>query len=143
MSEYQEGKGSCLCGSVQIEAKAMNRKLGVCHCAMCRKWTGGPLMSVFCGSDVKFKGEAFIGIYESSQWAERGFCKRCGSGLFYRIKGNQQYHIPMGLFENPENMTFNSQVFIDKKPEYYSFSNKTDNMTEAEVFAKYGSSTES
>lgn len=137
MSETQVGKGSCLCGSVQVVAATMNRKFGVCHCEMCRKWTGGPFMNVFCGSDVKFDGEEFISIYESSQWAERGFCKKCGSGLFYKTKGKQQYHISIGLFEDFEEITFNLQVFIDKKPEYYSFSNETHNMTKAEIFAKY------
>ena len=93
-------------------------------------------MNVFC-SDVTFSGEEFIGIYESSEWAERGFCKKCGSGLFYRVKGLQQYHIPMGLMDEFEEITFNLQVFIDKKPEYYSFSNQTHNLTAAEIFAKY------
>ncbi len=140
MTEKQVGKGSCLCGSVHVIAAAMNWKLGACHCEMCRKWTGGPLMNVFCGTEVEFEGEEHIGIYESSQWAERGFCKKCGSGLFYRIKGNQQYHIPIGLFENTEEVIFAMQVFIDKKPAYYSFSNDTKTMTEAEIFAKYGPS---
>ncbi len=137
MPETQEGKGSCLCGSVQFIAAAMNRKFGACHCAMCRKWTGGPLMNVVCGPDVTFNGEEFIGIYESSQWAERGFCKKCGSGLFYKIKGSNPYHIPIGLFDSFEEITFKLQVCIDKKPEYYRFSNDTYNMTEAEIFAKY------
>ncbi len=138
MSETKLGKGSCLCGSVQITAATMNQKFGACHCEMCRKWTGGPLMNVVCGSDVKFDGEEFINIYESSEWAERGFCKKCGSGLFYRIKGKEQYHIPLGLFEDSEDLTFNMQVFIDAKPDYYSFSNETKNMTKAEVFAAFG-----
>lgn len=137
MSEIQIGKGSCLCGSVQIIASTMNRKLVACHCDMCRKWTGGPLLSVSCGTDVTFSGEEYICIYDSSQWAERGFCKKCGSGLFYRFKEKKQYYIPIGLFENCKDITFEEQLFIDKKPEYYSFSNETNNMTEEELYVKY------
>ena len=48
--------------------------------------------------------------------------------------------MPVGLFENLEDMNFTVQVFIDKKPDYYSFAEKTNDMTEAEVFAKYGGS---
>lgn len=139
MTDASEGKGSCLCGSVAFTTTSMPKDFGACHCSMCRKWTGGPFMSVFCGSDVQFKGEEYISVYDSSQWAERGFCKKCGSALFYRIKGNQQYHMPLGLFENAEDMSFTGQVFIDKKPDFYSFANKTKNMTEAEIFEKYGS----
>ncbi len=137
MSETQIGKGTCLCGSVQITAPAMSRKLTACHCYMCRKWTGGPLLSVFGGPDIEFKGEENISVYNSSQWAERGFCKKCGSGLFYRFKEKQQYYIPIGIFDNSEDISFEEQLFIDQKPEYYSFSDKTKDMTEEEVFAQF------
>jgi len=139
MSEIQPGKGSCLCGSVQINAPSLHRELTACHCDMCRKWAGGPLLSIDCGTDAIFEGEEFITVYNSSDWAERGFCKKCGSGLFYRLKEKNQYYIPIGLFENYEGIEFVEQFFIDKKPEYYSFSNKTHTMTEAEVWAKFGS----
>ncbi len=48
--------------------------------------------------------------------------------------------IPAGLFADQETFAFNHQVFIDKKPSFYSFANKTNEMTEAEVFEKYGAS---
>ena len=86
------------------------------------------------------KGEENITVYNSSNWAERGFCNKCGSHLFYRLKESQQHMIPVGLFDDQEHLVFESQVFIDKKPSYYSFSNKTNNMTGAEIFAMYGSS---
>jgi hypothetical protein len=140
MSETQVGKGSCLCGTVKFTATEMSRNFGVCHCEMCRKWSGGPYMSVSCGSKVEFSGEEFIGVYDSSAWAERGFCQKCGSNLFYRIKTNGQCHMPIGLFDSFEEINFKLQVFIDKKPAFYQFANETVNMTEAEVFAKYGPS---
>ncbi len=48
--------------------------------------------------------------------------------------------IPAGLFADQESFVFNHQVFIDKKPAFYSFANKTSAMTEAEVFEKFGAS---
>lgn len=47
--------------------------------------------------------------------------------------------VPVGLFDDQETFIFESQVFIDKKPAFYSFSNKTNDMTEAEIFEMYGS----
>lgn len=140
MSNTQIGKGSCLCGAIKFTALEMNRNLGACHCEMCRKWTGGPLMSVNCGTKIKIDGEKYLGIYDSSDWAERGFCKKCGSGLFYRIKGKLLYHIPMGLFDEFDEIQFDNQVFIDKKPSYYRFSDQTKDLTEAEIFAMFGPS---
>ena len=133
-----KGKGSCLCGAIRITANNFKNKVGACHCGMCRKWGGGPLMAVNCGSDVSFEGKENISVFNSSDWAERGFCKKCGSHLFYRLKESQQHIIPVGLFDNQELFVFNNQVFIDKKPSFYSFANKTHDMTEAEVFEKYG-----
>ena len=39
-----------------------------------------------------FNGEENIERYSSSAWAERGFCKRCGSSLLYRFEGNESIH---------------------------------------------------
>ena len=138
MSDMIKGNGSCLCGAIRITANNFNNKVGACHCGMCRKWGGGPLMAVNCGTDVLFEGEDNISVFNSSGWAERGFCKKCGSHLFYRLKESQQHIIPVGLFDDQELFVFDSQVFIDKKPQFYSFANKTNDMTEAEVFEKYG-----
>nr|WP_229680731.1 GFA family protein [Marinobacterium zhoushanense] len=115
----------------------MSKHVGACHCSMCRKWTGGPLMAVDCGTEVKFSGEENISTYSSSDWAERGFCARCGSHLFYRLKQNGQYIIPAGLFDTAEALNFDHQIFIDEKPEYYAFANETKNMTGEEVFASF------
>ena len=135
MSEKIQGSGHCLCGAVSFEAKTVSHAVGACHCGMCRKWGGGPLLAVDCGTEISFKGE--ITVFSSSKWAERGFCKTCGTHLFYRLKQNQQYILPAGIFEDTSGFVFDHQIFIDKKPEFYSFANKTENMTEAEVFEKY------
>lgn len=138
MTEIMQAKGSCLCGAVHFTAKNLNNSVDACHCGMCRQWGGGPLMTVDCGSDVSFESEGSISIYDSSEWAERGFCKNCGSHLFYRLKEGNQHMIPAGLLKSQESFVFDLQVFIDKKPSFYCFANKTNNMSEAEVFKKFG-----
>jgi len=130
-------KGQCLCGAVKFTVKNISNKVDACHCGMCRRWGGGPLMVIGCGSDIEYEGKENITVYDSSEWAERGFCKRCGSHLFYRLKEVKDHQIPVGLFEDQESFNFNLQVFIDRKPSFYSFANKTIEMTEAEVIEKY------
>lgn len=137
MSDMIEGKGSCLCGAISFTAKNINKNVRACHCKMCRKWGGGPLIDVDCGTDVTFEGEENISVFNSSEWAERGFCNKCGSHLFYRLKESKQYAIPAGLFDDDAKFVFDCQVFIDDKPSFYSFANKTSEMTGAEIFAKY------
>ena len=131
------GKGSCLCGDVSFTAKNVSKSVGACHCSMCRKWGGGPLMAVDCGTDVIFEGEEYISVFNSSKWAERGYCNRCGSHLFYRLKESKQHMMAAGLFDDNTMFKLDHQVFIDEKPDFYSFANETNNMTGAEVFEKY------
>lgn len=132
--------GACLCGSVTISASKASDKVGACHCDMCRKWGGGPLMAIDCGTEVSFSGEENINQFQSSEWALRGFCKTCGSHLFYKLSQTGQYIMPTGLFDDKSQLIFDHQVFIDEKPSYYEFANKTDDMTGEEVFAKFGGS---
>jgi len=130
------GVANCLCGAVHLKATSMSKHVGACHCGMCRKWGGGPFMEVDCGTEVTFTGEDNISVFDSSKWAQRGFCSQCGSHLFYRLKANGQYMIPVGLFAE-SGFVFDHQVFVDKKPSYYRFSNKTKDMTEQQVFELY------
>ncbi|PCH57548.1 MAG: aldehyde-activating protein [Legionellales bacterium] len=129
-----EATGNCLCGNVTLQAKALNTNVGACHCNMCRKWGGGPLLAVDCGSEVTFTGADNISIFDSSTWAERGFCKQCGTHLFYHLKQRDQYIIPADIFDGVQQLKFDHQIFIEEKPKYYCFSNSTTEMTGAEVF---------
>lgn len=134
-----ETKGKCLCGSVElnIELPTSETEIAACHCSMCRNWLGGPMLAVDSGVLKGITGESFITRYQSSEWAERGFCNNCGTSLFYYLKPADQYHFPVGLLDSDLQFKLSHQIFIDEKPEYYSFSNKTENMTGAEVFAHF------
>lgn len=138
MSETINASGSCLCGAVTINAESLSTSVGACHCGTCRKWGGGPFMALDCGTAVSFTGEDSIATFDSSEWADRGFCKQCGTHLFYRIKQTGQVIATAGLFTEDDRLLFDHQVFIDEKPAYYGFANKTEDMTGPEVFAKFG-----
>ena len=138
MTEKVDISGKCLCGAVAFSAKIAEPHVGACHCAMCRKWGGGPFMEVDCGSDVSFEGAENISLFSSSDWAERGFCSKCGSNLFYRLKENGQTMMAVGLLDDDSGLALKGQVFIDEKPAYYNFAEKTENFTGAEIFAMFG-----
>src|SRR5262245_3341237 len=123
-----QGQGKCLCGSILINAESVSTSLGVCHCTMCRKWSGGPWLGVDCGAEVSFEGGDKPAIFASSAWAERGFCQKCGTHLFYRLKEPLRYFVAAALFDNIADYRFDHQVFIDEKPAYYNFAEKTATM---------------
>ena len=129
-------KGKCLCGSVSIIAQD-NTQMSACHCAMCRRWGGGPMLTVHAGTDVQIVGVETITAFKSSDWAERAFCAKCGTHLYYRLIQANEYILPVGLFQDGSEFEFKEQIFVDKKPRSYDFANQTDELTEAQVFAKY------
>ena len=95
-------------------------------------------MEVNCQS-VTFNNEENIGRIRSSDWAERGFCTKCGSNLFYHIVESSDYQMAAGLFDDQSEFCMSLQVFTDFKPSFYEFSNDTKMMTQAEVIAMYAS----
>ena len=129
--------GSCVCGAVRIRVGGSPRDLGACHCSICQKWAGGPFFELECGTDVAFEGADNVATFHSSEWAERGFCKLCGSHLFIRSKQSGEYGIPPGLLESDEGVLFTRQVFFDQKPAYYSFSNDTRNISSEYIHERF------
>ena len=134
--------GTCLCGKTGVELGDHTDEIGVCHCSMCRKWSGGPFLGIEYGADIKLIGEEFVKTFSSSEWAERGFCGECGTHLFYRIKANGQVVVPVGLLDTAKKMTMDHQIFVEERPDYYSFSQKTKEMTGEEVFAYFAAQTD-
>lgn len=132
----KEAQGTCLCGNITIHAKNLPLEFGVCHCSHCRKWTAGPFFAIDCGPDVKIQGEQHMGVFSSSDWGERAFCKSCGTILFFRLKDHSWYSVSAELFNEPE-LNFETQIFIDSKPSYYEFANSTKKITGEELFAAF------
>lgn len=129
--------GRCLCGAVKIKLTGNHKDVGVCHCGMCRHWSGGPLMAVEAGQDIEIEGKDNVASYRSSEWAERAFCKTCGSNLYYRLVEADDYMVCAGILDDQEGFALTTQVFIDEKPGFYDFANETKTMTGAELFALY------
>ncbi len=123
--------GGCLCGAVTYTADGVEPKVHACHCSICRRWTGGPALAVGVGT-VQFSGEEHISRYDSSEWAERGFCNRCGTNLFYHLKEPGRYILWMGTFDDPAPFRLNGEIFIDEKPAAYDLAGDHRRLTGAE-----------
>ena len=89
------------------------------------------------GGSVSFTGDGSTGLFDSSDSAERGFCKSCGSGLFYHLKETGGYHIPVGFFDDQSAFRVKGEMFIDRKPPGYDFAGGHLRVTEAKTFAMF------
>jgi len=130
--------GKCLCGGVTFKVDKPTH-LDSCHCTTCRRWNGG----VYIGLDftqVDFQTQDGLTWFRSSDWAERGFCNRCGTSLFYRLVADKEkLSVCAGAIENlPDETPLTKEYFIDEKPGFYNFEGERQKLTGAEVFAMYG-----
>ena len=136
-SDNQPRTGQCLCGSVKFKASGVDINYHICHCSMCRKWSGGPAMAVAV-EGIEFDGDENITVFKSSEWAERGFCHKCGTHLFYHLKEGDKYMVENGLFEHSDDFKLAGEIFIDNKPDNYEFAGDHSRMTEQELLKSLG-----
>lgn len=126
-------QGQCLCGEVSFEIEETS-EVAVCHCGMCRKWSGGPHMSLE-SKRVQISGEHHIQRYASSEWGSRSFCKQCGTNLFYQLNADPQtFYLNSQLFDFPAQAQIVSEIYVDHKPTFYPFLSETaENLTQADI----------
>jgi len=131
--------GGCLCGAVRFAATPDDGEMGVCHCRMCRRWTGGTYMAVACGpmAGVEVEGAYALGVYKSSDHGERVFCSKCGSTLMWRLADGSHVSMSAQAFDDPSQFKFTTEIFVDEQPANYAFANDTRKMTGPEVFAYF------
>jgi len=132
-------KARCLCGVTRFEVQLRNHEVAACHCSMCRRQTGGPLMTIDI-EDIHFVDQQYLSVFNSSEWAERGFCSICGTFIFWRTKDHSFANINVFTLEElPDDLDFNLEIYVDHQPAFYLFNNQTQKMTEAEVIEMFNS----
>lgn len=118
-------------------------RVTACHCGMCRRWSGGVFLTVST-EGISWEGESLISTYTSSPWAERGFCRTCGTNLFYRVTAPGKLHgmtaLMFGAIDDAEGLEIATELFIDRKPATYALVGQADHkcLTESEVLALFG-----
>lgn len=96
-------EGGCLCGRVRFRVTAEPVDSGYCHCRMCQRNSGAPVVAW-----VTFPSRGFSWIagqahsYASSARAQRQFCADCGSYMVFRSDDfPQEVSINTASFDDP------------------------------------------
>lgn len=113
--------GGCLCGAVRYEATGPLRDVVACHCTQCRKTSGhfAAMTSVPLARFTVTSGET-LDWYHSSDRAKRGFCKVCGSNLFWKPEGEDRISITGGSFDGPLGVETSLHIYCAFKGDYYA-----------------------
>lgn len=121
-----ERSGGCLCGAVRFKARLTGTNFGVCHCPMCRKWTGSALLGITVPADnIEWQGAEHIAKRQSSGWGERAWCRDCGSHVWFRVTVEGSYagnlELPLGSFDDANGLRMTNEIYIDHKPDSFAF----------------------
>ena len=111
--------GSCMCGAVRYRVNGPLRPIIACHCIQCRKSSGHFVAATACPTEALHIDGDTLQWFASSLEAERGFCGRCGSNLFWRRKGANSTSIWAGSIDGPTGLHIAQQMFTGSKGDYY------------------------
>ena len=112
--------GSCLCGAVAYEVTGELRNAVGCHCGQCRKMTGHYLAATAAKHDrFRLIRDDGLAWYRSSDTAQRGFCRVCGSTLFWQGDGRDYIAIAAGSLDAPTGLRLEGHIFCADKGDYY------------------------
>lgn len=128
--------GRCMCGAVTVTSTLPKPALRACHCEMCRRQTSGAFMSIANDAqDVRAEGP--VEIYRSSDWAERAFCRTCGSTLWYGTLADGARHLSAGLFPDAMGAPLKLEFFTDNCPEGYAFQGTHKKLSKEDTIALF------
>ncbi len=113
-------QGSCLCGGVAFTITGPLRPVVACHCTQCRKQSGHYGAFTACAdSDLHFTTQDTLGWYSASASAKRGFCKTCGSLLFWKGEGRDYTSIAAGALDGKTGLKLEGHIYCADKGDYY------------------------
>lgn len=111
-------KGQCLCGAVTFTVNATPEGASICHCSQCRKQSG----HLWASSNAPKTAVEITGPvtwYASSPLAERGFCPKCGSFLFWHAHAEETISFALGALDAPTGLKLKKHIFVADKGDYY------------------------
>ena len=118
-------KASCLCGGIQLRTHGYHRDVENCHCIQCMKTHGHyAAYTNVQEQNVKFLKKRTLKWFRSSKRAKRGFCRKCGASLFFKVIGSNIIHIAAGMFNGPTKLKTKMNIFGKRKLDYYKLDSR-------------------
>ncbi|MCC7273917.1 MAG: GFA family protein [Alphaproteobacteria bacterium] len=112
--------GGCLCGGVRYVVTGRPSPVVNCHCGQCRRWHGHHGAYATIGrAAVRLAQDQGLSWYQSSAKARRGFCRICGSSLFWERLGGSDIDIAAGTLDAPTGLATVRHIFTADQGDYY------------------------
>jgi len=105
-------EGGCYCGLVRYRINAKPLYVVHCHCGMCRRASGAPVVTWLTvdSKNLTFTRAQPV-FFSSSSRADRSFCDRCGTSLTFQYKARREtIDVTACSLNDPEQITPRSHV---------------------------------
>lgn len=112
--------GECGCGSVVFTVKSPVSNVTWCHCSKCQRFHGGPgpYASAPRGA-LSFQRRDGLAWWDASPTTQRGFCRQCGSSLFFSDSNEATIAICPGALTSPTGLKSDAHIYLASKPDWY------------------------
>lgn len=115
-----EKTGGCLCGAVRYRVTGPLRPVVYCHCSQCRRTSGHFVAATAVPKDeLIVEIDEYLDWFDSSEFASRGFCTRCGSSVFWRPNAKPYICIMAGTLDGSTGLEAVEHIYVSDKGDYY------------------------
>jgi hypothetical protein len=118
-------KGECLCGNVKFEVQPPVKWCSNCHCTRCQRSHGAGFVTWFGVYKDKFKliaGDTYLKWYDSSKRSKYGFCKNCGSSMFFKSsKWKDEIHMTLANVYKDIGVRPTDNLYFDTHVDWLTF----------------------
>lgn len=105
--------GGCFCGAIRYEARGVPFQQTVCHCRMCRRSAGAPMVAWFSVKPADFKITAGQpSQYRSSGSAVRSFRPLCGTQLTFKQDRLDEIDVTVCSLDDPEAVAPRDHTYV-------------------------------
>jgi hypothetical protein len=114
-THHQEG--GCLCGALRFLVTAPALDTGYCHCRMCQKNSGAPVVAWATFPAASFSWTAGTpASYASSAGARREFCPNCGSYMAFRSEdAPREVSVNTASFDDPSAFPPRMHIYAESR----------------------------
>src|SRR3954451_7223151 len=121
MSSASAETGGCLCGAVTFSVSGPLRDVINCYCENCRHFTGHHMAATSTDvADVSIEDATQQLTWHPVPGAEYGFCRACGSSLFWRAESSpSRITICAGSLKPPTGMRTVEAWWASQASDYF------------------------
>lgn len=122
MTDRPAATGRCACGSIRFSVAGRLREVINCHCHRCRRITGHHMAATSADlSDLDVDdGTDRLCWWEASPGVFYGFCRTCGSTLFWRNDDEpHRWSIAAGTLDPPTGLITTEAIWTSDASDYH------------------------